>query len=817
MILVGILEQLELANILQEIHPKTGLLTIKHGEQRVKLYLKQGLIMCIDSHQGHTTLENGHAHSNGHAHIEDNSQNELQEATRIIQDLLTWSTGEVYFEDEVQSPTDRSPLALHISSLVPSLLSLASTPILSTRDPQALVEAKDGFITPLPPVEKDDITIKLPTLAGHLSNTTPIVEAKDGLITPLPAVEEDDFPTELPTPVGNFSNTTPVVEEDDGPITLLPAIADTPTLVQQTVILPGRADTFLPDAVTAEIPIFKPGQRQFAGLRWEVLLIVAVLLVAALAHGINMFHFPYLEDDEGTYMSQAWAVVHEGRLGYYTYWYDHAPAGWLLIAAWSLITGGFHSLGPAIYSGRVLMLLLQLCSTFMLYCIARKISRNVTVAVIVSLLFALSPYGIYFHRRILLDNITTFWMLLSILLLLSERLSLKRIWLSAVALSLSILSKELTVFLVPVLTYLVFVRADKSHRWFATIGWIALVGCLVSLYLLMATLNNELFPTGTLLGGTSQHVSLLGTLQYQASRGRDGGLFSLHSGFWMRVQVWVQDDPVLVVIGSLCAGLSVLAIKKHRLIGLMGVVTLSIWAFLARGGEIINFYLVPLIPLLALNVGLFLGLIAETLRPLVEAIAGKRSKVSQIVEHSLIILCLVGIVFSSPGPSMGAGYGSSDLGDRNNPFLFWNGTQADAQIQATQWIENNLPPSSRMIIDMSMWTDLYDSDYKFVHYYWKVELDPAIRDTLFHDDWRNFDYVATTPQMLTDMQREHMKLVQAVVFHSTPIAHFDTGGWRVEIRKVNKPNHVFSFPSNQYLLSYVVTTDRIAYDMEKTI
>ena len=817
MILVGILEQLELANILQEIHPKTGLLTIKHGEQRVKLYLKQGLIMCIDSHQGHTTLENGHAHSNGHTHIKDSFQNDLQEATRIIQDLLTWSEGEVYFEDEVQSPTDRSPLALHISSLVPSLLSLASTPILSTTHPKTVVAAKDDPITLLPIEEEDDITLKLPTPARHFSNKTPVVEAKDDLVTPLPAVEEDDLPIELPTPVGNFSNTTPVVEEDDGPITLLPAIADTPTLVQQTVILPGRADTFLPDAVTAEIPIFKPGQRQFAGLRWEVLLIVAVLLVAALAHGINMFHFPYLEDDEGTYMSQAWAVVHEGRLGYYTYWYDHAPAGWLLIAAWSLITGGFHSLGPAIYSGRVLMLLLQLCSTFMLYCIARKISRNVTVAVIVSLLFALSPYGIYFHRRILLDNITTFWMLLSILLLLSERLSLKRIWLSAVALSLSILSKELTVFLVPVLTYLVFVRADKSHRWFATIGWIALVGCLVSLYLLMATLNNELFPTGTLLGGTSQHVSLLGTLQYQASRGRDGGLFSLHSGFWMRVQVWVQDDPVLVVIGSLCAGLSVLAIKKHRLIGLMGVVTLSIWAFLARGGEIINFYLVPLIPLLALNVGLFLGLIAETLRPLVEAIAGKRSKVSQIVEHSLIILCLVGIVFSSPGPSMGAGYGSSDLGDRNNPFLFWNGTQADAQIQATQWIENNLPPSSRMIIDMSMWTDLYDSDYKFVHYYWKVELDPAIRDTLFHDDWRNFDYVATTPQMLTDMQREHMKLVQAVVFHSTPIAHFDTGGWRVEIRKVNKPNHVFSFPSNQYLLSYVVTTDRIAYDMEKTI
>ena len=35
--------------------------------------------------------------------------------------------------------------------------------------------------------------------------------------------------------------------------------------------------------------------------------------------------------------------------------------------------------------------------------------------------------------------------------------------------------------------------------------------------------------------------------------------------------------------------------------------SLSLWAFLGRGGEVIGFYLVPLIPLLALNVGLLFG------------------------------------------------------------------------------------------------------------------------------------------------------------------------------------------------------------------
>jgi hypothetical protein len=44
----------------------------------------------------------------------------------------------------------------------------------------------------------------------------------------------------------------------------------------------------------------------------------------------------------------------------------------------------------------------------------------------------------------------------------------------------------------------------------------------------------------------------------------------------------------------------------------------------------------------------------------------------------------------------------------------------------------------------------------------------------------------TTPQMLTDMRMEHMILAETATYHSTLIAYCDTGGWRVEIRKVNK-------------------------------
>ncbi len=92
---------------------------------------------------------------------------------------------------------------------------------------------------------------------------------------------------------------------------------------------------------------------------WLVLGLVAVGLVS---HGLNMFQYPALNrfDDEGIYPSQAWAILREGHLSPYTYFYDHAPGGWILLAGWMAVTGGPHAFGGAIDSGRVLMLLLHL-------------------------------------------------------------------------------------------------------------------------------------------------------------------------------------------------------------------------------------------------------------------------------------------------------------------------------------------------------------------------------------------------------------------------------------------------------------------------
>src|SRR3954471_10899354 len=87
------------------------------------------------------------------------------------------------------------------------------------------------------------------------------------------------------------------------------------------------------------------------------LLIAVAVLIGLASHGWNMFRYPLYLTDEGIYMEQAWSVLREAKLSPYTYFYDHAPVGWLALAGWvGVLPGGFSAFGNAINTGRVLML-----------------------------------------------------------------------------------------------------------------------------------------------------------------------------------------------------------------------------------------------------------------------------------------------------------------------------------------------------------------------------------------------------------------------------------------------------------------------------
>jgi hypothetical protein len=122
----------------------------------------------------------------------------------------------------------------------------------------------------------------------------------------------------------------------------------------------------------------------------------------------------------------------------------------------------------------------------------------------------------------------------------------------------------------------------------------------------------------------------------------------------------------------------------------MGLASLSLWAFLGRGGEVIGFYLVPLIPLLALNVGLLFGSGANWLRGHLENHVTYGLQIGKGVQVIVTVLFL-GL--------LSLGYLSPDLGFRSDPYLLWNNDQAVAQKQALTWIRDYVPPNDTLIMD----------------------------------------------------------------------------------------------------------------------
>jgi 4-amino-4-deoxy-L-arabinose transferase-like glycosyltransferase len=362
-----------------------------------------------------------------------------------------------------------------------------------------------------------------------------------------------------------------------------------------------------------------------ASLAGEQALVAALVAVGLVAHGLNMFHYPSftLKDDEGIYAEQAWSVLREGHLTPYTYWYDHAPAGWIMIAGWMGLTGGPGTFGGAINSGRVLMLLLHLAMIPLLYHLARKLGCAPAAAAFGILLFSLSPLALYYQRQLLLDTIMLFWILVGLTLILDGWGRLSRVILSGICFGLAMLSKETAVFLLPALFFLALQQRWQHHGRFAMSGWLLPLAAVISWYPLYALLKGELFPAGqwtSSITDANAHVSLLGALIWQSSRS-GGGLFNLNNDFWQLVwSEWITRDAFLFTAGAVASGLNILrgiAPRRWRdrralVAGLLGALPL---AYLARGGVVYDYYIVAVIPFLCLNLAVLLSPLLARLSP----------------------------------------------------------------------------------------------------------------------------------------------------------------------------------------------------------
>jgi 4-amino-4-deoxy-L-arabinose transferase-like glycosyltransferase len=535
----------------------------------------------------------------------------------------------------------------------------------------------------------------------------------------------------------------------------------------------GRAPELRHHSSTAVGMPAPPKESQSLGRAGKVLLALA-LVSGLITHAYHLFLYPLYSTDEGIYLERAWALLRIGRLSPQTYFYDHAPGGSILIAAWEFVLPRhFETFGNPVNSGRVLMLILHVASVFFLFEIARRFSGGLVAPAIATFLFNFSPLAIYYQREVLLDNIMVFWVLLSIYLLVRREGRLfTGLW-SGLAFGLSVVTKENAIFFAPAILYLLTRQTrDDPNRRFALTFWLFAAAAPVMAYFLFATLKGELVPPGLdfSLSHTPQgHVSLLYELWFQIHRNQ-GTLFA-HTGFLD--QVWLPKDGFLLVTGTGAMLISLFLGWRERKrdpdLLVAGALAFGIAFYLARGSVILDFYVIPLIPLYALCIGLVADRI---LKRMPAPIAPFRIHIVCTFSAALLLLpsasyfVVHGVLNGKP-----TGLQAADVYRLPLTYL---------QQEQIAWVRQHIPPTAKVITDDDIWVALHDirPSYPFAQSHWNAASDPKIRKMFGNGNSLSINYIVASNQMKTAMilnnggpntNGPEQYMLNAINYHSTKV------------------------------------------------
>jgi endo-1,4-beta-D-glucanase Y/4-amino-4-deoxy-L-arabinose transferase-like glycosyltransferase len=495
----------------------------------------------------------------------------------------------------------------------------------------------------------------------------------------------------------------------------------------------------------------------------EMFLTFFVLSIVIFTHTHNMFFFPYYENDEGTYMSQAWAITHLNKLAPYTYWYDHAPLGWMILAFFSQLLGGYNSFGNAINTGRVIMLFMHISSTIMIIVTTKKITNNFYSGLVAALIFSLFPLGNVFQRRVLLDNIMVFLFAFSIYFCSDKKLKLYHLIASSALLGMSILSKESAVFFIPGMLYLVYNGLEVKRRLIGIFVWLGTLSSVVALYLILAIQKTELFPS-------DNKVSLLGTLAYQASRGRGLAFWKDGSDFNITLSAWIGTDRTAIIAFALIILLSIFVFFKKnydsRFIGISLICLFYIF-FLIRGKTVLEFYIIPMFFIFGLLGGIVINYIN---------IRFNKKYFFNIISLIIIFTLMVGIQFKVNSSAL--------YKDEVTPYLELN-----------KWIVNNIDQNAQISIDCGIYMDLQNPKsggkvFKNADWYWKNDYDPDVRIKKLGDNPLNINYIFETFQYLNDIESGATPFNKVAYYESKKIADFSKNGITSNFLQVVKDKNI---------------------------
>jgi Dolichyl-phosphate-mannose-protein mannosyltransferase len=495
-------------------------------------------------------------------------------------------------------------------------------------------------------------------------------------------------------------------------------------------------------------------------------LLVSLLVLVGAVHAIGMWTFPRWVDDPGTYLSQAWSFQYQHALSPYSYIYDHAPAGWIQLSLWSMLTNGFNRHASAIGFGNECMLIAKLASCALLFALGRRLQFSRWGAAAAVLLFGLCPLELVYSRWTFLDNLVTPWLLLAFLLAASPRRSISAATGAALAFAMAALTKETALVVLPALVWAMAQNLDRRNRpqLVAVAGFGGLL--LMAMYPLYALYKGELLEH-------AGRNSLLGTAKWQLmERESSGSLLDPSSPTTHMVGQWLGIDRWLLLAGLTAIPIALLARRLRPAV----LVLVIQWLVLVRGGYVPFMHVVNLMPWSALLVVGAVEIVAgnrhlATFRRLA---GGRRSgrplPRRRVVATGLAAVCLAAALVGSWTPTLR----QMTLQARQEPPL-WS---------ATQWLADNVPRSKVLVVHDSIWTDLvhhYGFDPQPIIVY-KLDTDPAVRERLRRIDYLvlpNWYYATPTGVAKYPTATEARK-------HAVAVAWFGSGDDGVRIYRVSR-------------------------------
>lgn len=490
----------------------------------------------------------------------------------------------------------------------------------------------------------------------------------------------------------------------------------------------------------------------------DAAILIVLLAITGTISAMNMTGSPQRFEDEGTYVSQAWAVKEKGALTHYTYWYDHPPVGWIQIAGFLALFNGLERYGSAITAGREFMLVIHLATICLIYALARRMRIGRIAAAIGVLAYGLSPLSVEFGRYVLLDNVALPWLLGSLLLALSPRRSLMTAIGSAACMAIAILSKETTLVLLPVILYALWQYGDKRNRRYTLTAFGVVFFMVCAAYVLYAVLKNELFPG-------SGHVSLLGTLMWQLfGREGSGSIFDADSGTRGLVGYWLSIDNILLLVGVISL-VPALVVRTLRPVGFSLLIGL---AMLLRSGYLPYPYIIAVLPFAALC---FAGALDTLIvRPLARGTWLARTAAAVAAVEIIIAAVFVA------GPIWQQKLAVSLSKDADH-----------SSRQTVDWAASNIPHDNRLVVESGLWVDLERRGFTQQPPVWlyKTETDPEVKAEL--GGWQGIDYVILNgPTVGAADFDESFPTVSEAIKKGRLVAAFGEDNQKVLVYKVSK-------------------------------